>query len=510
MSYAIDPYEILGLPSSANSADINKAYERLAARLDPKRNPYPSAASQYLVISDAYKIISDPVGKRRYDEFIHAQPDTEKNKPVFSMRVTPSKRSVKPLPEEQVIYLLAELTAPPQAVEMMQKREVRLNVTLVIDQSKSMDDEQRMERVKAAAQAIITELTNQDVLSVVSFNDRASIVIPATPVQDKMAMRARIGMIQPMGGTEIYKGLLEGVNQTRKYLSPQMVNHIILLTDGRTFGDEEKALDLAKKAADQGISISAMGLGSDWNDKFLDQLASSTGGTSTFIKSVNMVQKFMDEQLRSLSNAFAERLTLLISPDSDVQLEMAFKLSPHPQPLAHEGGVVPLAGMQPNRPISILLQLQLPAAMNIGKRSLVHVMASGDIMVNQAKPHKTTSDITIDVAEKSVTEDAPPASIVDALSKLTLYRLQEKAQEAIDEGNFEEATRRLQYLGTRLIDMGEEELGRQAMSEAAMVQHTHAFSNEASKKTIKYQTRSLISGAGMKEALTNLFSSDES
>jgi Ca-activated chloride channel homolog len=109
--------------------------------------------------------------------------------------------------------------------------------------------------------------------------------------------------------------------------------------------------------------------------------------------------------------------------------------------------------------------LQLPANMRLGKRSLVHVMASGDIMTNQAKPHKTTSDLNIEVAEKSATEDAPPASIVDALSKLTLYRLQEKAQEAIDDGNFEEATRRLQYLGTRLIDMGEEDLGRQAMSE---------------------------------------------
>jgi Ca-activated chloride channel homolog len=509
MSYAIDPYEILSLSSSASLTDINKAYERLVARLDPKRNPYPAAASQYQIVNDAYKIISDPVGRRRYDEYIAALPEAERNKPVFGMRVVPSKRGVKPLSEEQVIYLLADLYAPPNAAKMMEQREVRLNVTLVIDQSKSMDDEHRMERVKAAAQAIITELTNQDVISVVSFNDRASIVIPATPVQDKMALRARIGMIQPMGGTEIYKGLLEGVNQTRKYLNPQMVNHIILLTDGRTFGDEDKALDLAKKAAEQGISISAMGLGSDWNDKFLDQLASSTGGTSTFIRSVNMVQKFMDEQLRNLSNAFAERLNLLVAPDADIQLEMAFKLSPHPQPLSHEGGVIPLAGMQPNRPISILLQLQLPANMRLGTRSLVHVMATGDIMVNQAKAHKTADDLSIEVAEKSGVDDAPPASIVDALSKLTLYRLQEKAQEALDDGNIEEATRRLQYLGTRLIDMGEEELGRQVMGEATMVQHTQAFTNETVKKTIKYGTRSLISGAGMKEALTNLFTDDK-
>lgn len=509
MSYAIDPYQILSLPPSASNADINKAFERLVARLDPKRNPYISAATQYPIINDAYKILSDPTARRRYDEFINALPEAEKNRPVFGLRVTPSKRSVKPLPEEQVIYLLAELFAPPNATQMMEQREVRLNVSLVIDQSKSMEDEGRMERVKAAAQAIITELTNQDVISVISFNDRASIVIPATPVQDKMALRARIGMIQPVGGTEIYKGLLEGVNQTRKYLNPQMVNHIILLTDGKTFGDEDKALELAKKAAEQGISISAMGLGSDWNDKFLDQLASSTGGTSTFIKTVNMVQKFMDEQLRNLSNAFAERLSLLVAPDSDIQLEMAFKLSPHPQPLAHEGGLVPLAGMQPTRPISVLLQLQLPANMRLGHRSLVHVMANGDIMVNQAKSHKAVSDIGIEVAEQSTGDDAPPASIVDALSKLTLYRLQEKAQEALDEGNIEEATRRLQYLGTRLIDMGESELGRQVMGEATMVQHTHAFSNETTKKTIKYGTRSLISGAGMKEALTNLFTDDK-
>jgi hypothetical protein len=42
-----------------------------------------------------------------------------------------------------------------------------------------------------------------------------------------------------------------------------------------------------------------------------------------------------------------------------------------------------------------------------------------------------------------------------------------------------------------------------------MVQHTHAFTSETTKKTIKYGTRSLISGAGMKEALTNLFSDDK-
>src|SRR5690606_37963816 len=102
----------------------------------------------------------------------------------------------------------------------------------------------------------------------------------------------------------------------------------------------------------------------------------------------------------------------------------------------------------------------------------------------------------------------PPASIFDASSKITLYHIQENSQADKEEVDVEEATRQLQSLATRLIEMGEHILGQQVMAEAQHVLQTRAFSNEETKKTIKYQTRALIEPGGMQKAITTLFDNE--
>lgn len=505
MSYKFDPYLILGIQADSDIKTIEEAYETLVLHL--QSNLGSVAETQLEMVEEAYRILSKPIERKKYHDYIESLDAEVHNISRFSLRLTPSKRAIKPLEEEQVIYVLAEMFAPHGIKEKMEEREVSLNLTLVIDQSKSMDDGGRMRRVIAAAQTIIAELTENDVISVVSFNDRATTVIEATKVTDTTALRTRISMIQPRGGTEIFKGLGAGVEENRKFLDPKMINHIILLTDGRTYGDEDDCLKLAREASTEGISISAMGLGAEWNDKFLDQLVALTGGTSTYIKSVNMVSNFMELQLRNLSNAFAERLVLSIVPNPDVKIEMAFKISPHPQPLSLEGGIIPLASLQAKRPISVLLQLQLPADIKGDFLNIGHFVANGDIMLNQVQTFYISADMSLTVTDKPE-EDSPPASIVDALSKLTLYRLQEKAQEALEDGDVDEATRHLSYLATRLIDMGEHDLGQQAMAEAQHVLATRAFSDEDVKKNIKYQTRALIEPGGITKSITALLNNE--
>jgi Ca-activated chloride channel family protein len=54
--------------------------------------------------------------------------------------------------------------------------------------------------------------------------------------------------------------------------------------------------------------------------------------------------------------------------------------------------------------------------------------------------------------------ELPPRDIVDAMAKLTLYRLQERARQEVDAGNIAEATKHLQYLATHLLAKGDREL----------------------------------------------------
>lgn len=489
MQFDFDPYSILGVPAGASSDEIKNAYRRIARRLHPDSNPNnPGAAAQFKDVTAAYDLLVDPTRRSVYDS---RRSKTSSDEYYFTLRTTPSKRTLSVLDEPQVVYLLAEIFPDPRAAEKQEQRVTHLNLTLVLDHSNSMSGV-RLEKVKIAAHQIIDSLTPQDILSVVIFNDRAEVIIPASPVKDKPAMKARVSMIAAAGGTEIYRGLSAGVEQVRQFLGPKLVNHVILLTDGQTYGDHDQCLDLAGKASRDGVSISAMGLGNDWNDEFLDQIASKTGGSSSYISSASAVTKFLNDHVRQLSNSFAERVKMSIAPDPDVQIELAFKLSPHPQPLQIENGELQLGSLQNNRPISVLLQVQLPPKMVQGYRSLSRLVINGDILGNKNQTFQSVNDLSLEVTEKEATDDVP-SSILDALSKLTLYRLQERAQDALESGDITEATRRLENLATRLLAMGEEELANQTLAEARRVAHTSGFSDKG-RKTIKYQTRFLLSG----------------
>jgi Ca-activated chloride channel family protein len=269
------------------------------------------------------------------------------------------------------------------------------------------------------------------------------------------------------------------------------VNHLILLTDGQTYGDEAECLALAAELNLEGIGISTIGIGQEWNDAFLDDLASRTGGSSTYINAPSAVVRFLNEKVRSLGSTFAERLVLSIAPDADVSLEYAFKLTPHPQPLPIHEQSIPLGSMEKDQPISVILQLQLPALREESFRTIIRLEATGDILYDGFRGFRSISDLSVEVSAQAP-QEPPPAAIMDALGKLTLYRMQEKAQHAIAQGQIQSATRMLENLATRLLESGQEGLAHAAVAEARRVARTTMLSEEG-QKTLKYGTRALVS-----------------
>src|SRR5260221_824869 len=484
MDTDFDLYDILGVAPSSSDEDIRAAYRRAARRFHPDANSHKGAANQFRDIASAYETLSDASSRSRYDTAHNGNSDEA---PYFPLKVTPSRRVLPLLDESQVLYLLVELV--PDRTRTKQEAISHLNLTLILDRSTSMSGV-RLERTKAAARQIIDQLSENDILSVVAFSDRAEVLVPATALSDKATAKAMIMTMQANGGTEIFQGLEAGYNENQRYRDKKYVNHIILLTDGRTYGDEDACLELADKAARKGIGISAMGLGDEWNDAFLDQLAGRTGGNSEYISTPHAVTRFLNDRVRSLGRTLAERVAVSLAPDSDIVVESAFRLLPSPQAVSADIDPVQIGQPLASSNASSIFQLQVQPSTEEGFPSLIRIDVTADIMRHQRHDYKVVADRCMQFAQERPAEEAPLA-ILDALSKLTLYRMQEKAQEAMARGDVKEATKRLENLATRLLNAGQENLANAAMAEAKRVTETNMLSDEGGK-ALKYGTRLLL------------------
>lgn len=64
-----DYYAVLGVPKSATTDEIKKAYRKLARQLHPDRNPNDASAEErFKAVSEAYDVLSDEKRRKEYDE----------------------------------------------------------------------------------------------------------------------------------------------------------------------------------------------------------------------------------------------------------------------------------------------------------------------------------------------------------------------------------------------------------------------------------------------------------
>lgn len=480
MSHSGDLYRRLGLPPSASAEDIKAAYRLAARRFHPDANTNPGASDEFKLVAEAYAVLGDPTRRTAYDANAPKRTGI-----LLDIHTLASRESVPALNEPQVWYVLVEAT--PSVSQPLPDPPV--NLCLVIDRSTSMQGV-RLEQVKASVVQVIDTLRENDSFSVVAFSDKAEVIISGQRgAAERAAAKAKISTLSAGGGTEILQGLLTGLTELHQHLSPIAVNHLILLTDGRTYGDEDDCLLLASLAATDGISISGLGIGDEWNDKFLDELTSKTGAVATYVGAPQQLKTFIQDRVRTLGSTYAERLCLQVTLDPEMMLDSAFKFSPEPGPIAIGEQPLRLGGLPKNQSVSVLLKFRLPP-LPVGEHPVARLSFYADVVSLSRQNDRALTDLVLTVQTDPPLK-SPPTAIMDALSKLSQYKLQERAWQEADTGDILSAASRLQTLSTRLLANGQTDLAKMALSEARRLENTHILSEEA-KKQLKYGTRALM------------------
>jgi len=479
-----DYYSILGLKRSASQEEIRRAYLSAAKRFHPDTNARPGETQMFLDVHKAYKILSNPTKRAGYDQNLPPEEDIPSH---VNHRTQLSRRALFQIDEPQLVYMLLELA--PSEEYFSETNSLPLNVCLVLDCSTSMKGE-KLEKVKTTAIELIRSLKPNDIFSMVTFNDRAEVIIPATSQTNVIKMENRIRTLETAGGTEILHGLKAGFDEVGHYSQLQSINHIILLTDGHTYGDEQACLALAKQAANLGIGISCLGIGNGWNDKFLDQLSNLTGGHCMLVSQIRDIENFLKEKFSHLSNIFVDNVRLKYKLQEGVDINYAFRLQPETDPIVLEDPIR-LGPILLTWPLSILVEFVVqPQSLSHSSIRLIQ----GELEFSNTRSGEFVPPLPVNITmpiEESAEMELPPRAIVQALSKLTLYRMQEKARQQVNAGNFENATALLKRLTTHLLAQGEGGLAKTIMKEIRNIESENKYS-ENGEKRIKYGTRSLM------------------
>ena len=184
------------------------------------------------------------------------------------------------VPDREVL-----LRGSPQAVvvkidlsaiaDRQKHRRTPLNLAVVLDKSGSMTGA-KLEKTKQAAMQLVDRLTPNDVFSLVIFSDEARVLVPAQKVEDKDALKEKIESIEAGGSTALYAGVRAGARQIQEYFSLKRINRVILLSDGLANVGPSSTSDLRRLGRDlagQGVSVTTIGVGDDYNEDLMAGLA---------------------------------------------------------------------------------------------------------------------------------------------------------------------------------------------------------------------------------------------
>lgn len=548
-----DFYAVLGVTPGASADEIRQAYRQRARQVHPDASPDdPEASEQFKLVTEAYRVLGAPQLRAAYDRALLMVPPPGADNvpsqtriptpsmptaapvsglrgsprvtlnpdlhpqgggrihghgaPALALTVTPSQPMLIAPQEPTRFYVLAELGASrAQAV----LDPLPLDLALAIDRSSSMRGA-KIEGVKAAVRNTLDQLTADDRLTLVFFNDRAEVVADGESLDGRPGMEHALDTLVVRGGTEIANALSATLERLAARQNRARVGCLVLLTDGQTYGDEELCREQAGHARDMGISIAAMGLGLDWNRELLDGLAAISGGGSQFVEHAEDVQQVFEDVVKRLRATLATGMRMTFEPAPGVRVVRATRVAPEivegfigapasADPSGAPGPAVTIdLGTLVGRPdiesSAVMWEVDLDPAHLLMQNNtyLIGRISATYLAPRVTGAHQERLEALAQVPLNPGSEHAPIAADVRlALSLITAYRLQSQADQLLKDGQPSEASNKMNTAALRLRMAGSDALADEALKAAQALASATPEQGVTETLRVKYGTKNL-------------------
>ncbi len=315
-----------------------------------------------------------------------------------------------------------------------------VNLAIVLDKSGSMSGD-KLRKAKDAAIASIDRLGSDDIVSVVAYDHTVEVLVPATKVSDRAVIRAAIERLTAGGNTALFAGVSKGAAEVRKFLDRQRVNRIILLSDGQANAGPSSPADLGNLGASlikEGISVTTLGLGLDYNEDLMTQLARRSDGNNYFIEnSTELASKFGFE-FNDVMSVVAQEVTVRISCRPGVR---PIRVLGREADITGQTVTTYLNQVYGDQEKYVLLEVEVPAGGDGTNRGIADVTVSYVNMASKAADRITRTAITRFTKSPALVESGTNRAVMaSAIEQIGVERNQ-LAVNLRDQGRIEEARR---------------------------------------------------------------------
>jgi Ca-activated chloride channel family protein len=405
-----------------------------------------------------------------------------------------NRAGVQVMDQPQLIYLLTELLPGDTLAETR----LPLNFALLLDHSGSMAGE-KLRTMKEAVKNIIDQLEPDDILSIITFESKTRVIVPAQPATNKAELIRQVERIRDAGGTNMAPGLREALKQVSQKRSAGRINRIVLLTDGEATDKEDDSRWVANEAGESEIPIIALGFGRDWNEDFLFDLADrsvlaepgSRTGRADYIPTPREANKIFQEVYQSMQ-VVAEDVQLTLRMVQGLEARRVWQVSPLIRDLGGEviqGRAVLIPGGQLEKSgAAYLAEIMLPPR----PAGIVRI-AQAEVTYSPVgqNPRREVADVIVNYSPEPAVFSPLNGRVMNVVEKVQAFKLQTQALEDAQMGEVGSATRKLRQAVTLLLAQGETDLAGRMQQEADLLEQSGQISSEG-KKTIILTSRKTV------------------